>query len=185
MNRNGKLALKLGAITVAMFGFGFAMVPIYDVFCEITGLNGKTGRAEIAEAAALRADESRTVAVELLASLNQSMNWEFVPAVSRVTVHPGEMKTVYYRVKNRHDRAVAGQAVPSVTPGAAAAHFKKVECFCFTRQELEAFEERDMPVRFYVAPDLPAHVHTISLSYTFFDVTETAADGAAARDQTG
>lgn len=176
---NGRLALKLAGVTVGMFAFGFAMVPIYDVFCEITGLNGKTGRAEVAQAAAMPVDESRTVTVEFLASLNQSMNWGFTPAVASTTVHPGEMRTVHYRVNNRHDRAVAGQAVPSVTPGEAAAYFKKVECFCFSRQELGAGEAREMPVRFVVSPDLPDHIHTISLSYTFFDVTRTASAAGA------
>ncbi len=181
MSKNGRLALKLAGVTVAMFAFGFAMVPIYDVFCEITGLNGKTGRAEVAQAAAMTPDESRTVTVEFLANLNQSMNWGFTPAVASTTVHPGEMQTVYYRVNNRHDRKISGQAVPSVTPGAAAAYFKKVECFCFTRQDLKAGEVREMPVRFVVSPDLPDHIHTISLSYTFFDVTRTANAAADAR----
>ena len=100
-------------------------------------------------------------------------------AVASTTVHPGEMRTVHYRVNNRHDRTVVGQAVPSVAPGEAAAYFKKVECFCFSRQELGAGEAREMPVRFVVSPDLPDHIHTISLSYTFFDVNRTASAGGA------
>ena len=166
--RNRRTAVRLALVTVAMFGFGFALVPIYDVFCEITGLNGKTGRVE---AAALdgQADLARTVTVEFVSSVNDGLGWIFEPEVTRMTVHPGQIYEAHFTASNPATSASAGQAVPSVSPGAAARYFNKTECFCFTRQELAGGERKRMPVRFVVDRDLPEQVHTITLSYTFFD----------------
>jgi cytochrome c oxidase assembly protein subunit 11 len=166
--RNRRSAVRLALVTVAMFGFGFALVPIYDVFCEITGLNGKTGRVE---AAALdgQVDLGRTVTVEFVSSVNGAFGWDFEPEVTRMEVHPGQIYEAHFTATNRSSTATAGQAVPSVSPGSAARYFNKTECFCFTRQELEGGEHKRMPVRFVVDRDLPAQVHTITLSYTFFD----------------
>ncbi|MCB1735585.1 MAG: cytochrome c oxidase assembly protein [Gammaproteobacteria bacterium] len=167
-----RLVARLGLVVVAMFGFGYVMVPIYDVFCDITGLNGKTSD-EVATAPVI-VDTSRTVTVEFDATLNEYMQWEFAPEVHKVTVHPGELKTVNYRVRNRMDQDVNGQAVPSVAPGQAAEYLKKTECFCFTQQTLKAGEVRDMPVTFFIDPALPDDVHVVSLSYTFFDLAKLA-----------
>jgi cytochrome c oxidase assembly protein subunit 11 len=172
---NTRLVAKLGLLVVGMFGFGFAMVPLYDVFCEITGLNGKTGRMAVQDVGAQQVDEDRTVTIEFVASLNQSMNWEFRPTEDKLRVHPGQLYTTRYYARNKAEQTMIGQAIPSVAPGQAAAHFKKTECFCFERQLFRAGQGRQMPVSFVVDSDLPEEVKTITLSYTFFDVTETAA----------
>ena len=169
---NKVLTGKLLAMTVAMFGFGFLLVPLYDVFCEITGLNGKTdsSAAVITEAP----DLDREVTVEFVGTVNQGGPWEFRPEVSRMRVHPGKLYSTTFYARNRSHDGIAGQAVPSVSPGQAAEYFRKTECFCFTRQDFMAGEEKDMPLRFIVDPGLPAHVDTVSLSYTMFDVTGNA-----------
>lgn len=161
-------ARSMALVTLAMFGFGFALVPLYDVFCEITGLNGKTGRVE---AAALdgQADLSRTVTVEFVTSVNGTLQWEFAPDVTRMEIHPGQLYEANFTARNISTVATAGQAVPSVAPNTAAAYFNKTECFCFSRQEFGAGESRSMPVRFIVDRNLPQQVRTITLSYTFFD----------------
>lgn len=154
-------------VVVAMFGFGFALVPLYDVLCEVTGLNGKT-RAAVADAGPMPVDESRTVIVEFVASVNDEAPWEFRPDVTRIEVHPGRFYTTHFYARNRSAEPLTGQAVPSVAPGLAATHFHKVECFCFNRQAFAAGEGREMPVTFRVDPKLPADVGTVTLSYTFF-----------------
>jgi cytochrome c oxidase assembly protein subunit 11 len=161
---------------VLMFGFGYLMVPIYNVFCDITGLNGKTGTISASEARELAVDEERLVKVEFTGSLNQYAPWRFSPREASMMVHPGQQYKTSYVATNQLDRSLVGQAVPSVSPGRAASHFSKTECFCFTRQHFEAGETRDMPLIFIVDPDLPRDVDTVTLSYTFFDVTEQAAN---------
>ena len=151
-----------------MFGFGFAMVPLYDVFCDITGLNGKTGRIELEEALSQTIDEDREVTVEFLATVHSDLPWEFRPMVKKVKVHPGEVIEVNYFARNKTGEIVTGQAVPSLAPGLAAKYFSKTECFCFTRQALGPGEAKEMPLRFIVDPELPANVRTVSLSYTFY-----------------
>lgn len=165
---NLRLVKRLLLVVTGMFGFGFAMVPLYDVFCEITGLNGKpSGRA--AEVAVMEPDLERTVMVEFVANLNQTMPWDFRPQVSRMQVHPGKVYRTSYYARNRTGQTMVGQAIPSVAPGVAAQHFKKTECFCFTEQQFAAGEGRDMPVMFMVDPELPRDVEVVTLSYTFFD----------------
>ena len=164
---NLRMVNRLLLVVAGMFAFGFAMVPLYDVFCDITGLNGKTGgRASVSS---IEADLDRTVTVEFIASVNQSMPWDFEPEVTRMEVHPGQTYRTSYYARNRTDRAMVGQAIPSVAPGVAAPHFKKTECFCFTEQEFSAGEGRDMPLLFMVDPELPDDVGVVTLSYTFFD----------------
>ena len=107
--------------------------------------------------------------VEFIANVNQSMPWDFTPVVSRMEVHPGKMYRTSFHAKNHTDRTMVGQAIPSVTPGLAAQHFKKTECFCFTEQQFSAGEERDMPLLFMVDPELPEEIGVVTLSYTFFD----------------
>ncbi|MFU8894999.1 MAG: cytochrome c oxidase assembly protein [Gammaproteobacteria bacterium] len=168
------MVVKLVALTVAMFGFGFLLVPIYDVFCDITGLGGRTSN-EAAVNVAVAPDTSRTVRVEFVASVNARGPWEFRPAVTSMSVHPGQMYTTTYWARNMRDLDVVGHAVPSVAPGTAARYFEKTECFCFTEQQFGPNEGRDMPVIFIIDPDLPAHVDTVTLSYTFFDRAGLAA----------
>jgi len=173
--RTRRTVRKLLVATAVMFGFGYALVPLYDVFCTITGLNGKTGRMSAGETAALRVDTERVVTVEFITSTNSGLPWEFRPVVDRVVVHPGELKEVEFIARNQWSRAVTGQAIPSVAPGAAARYFKKTECFCFRRQHLAAREEKRLPVRFVIDPALPTTIDTVTLSYTFFNAPATAA----------
>lgn len=163
-----RTVLRLVLVVVGMFGFGFALVPLYDVFCEVTGLNGKTGVVTAAEVGD-EVDTSREVTVELVATVNSGLPWEFRPVTKRMKVHPGKVYEVQYFARNLADREVTGQAVPSVTPGLASKYFNKTECFCFTQQRFEAGEGREMPVRFVVDRDLPEDIETVTLGYTFFN----------------
>ena len=174
MGATRTMVLKLVALTVAMFGFGFLLVPLYEVFCDITGLGGRTSN-EAATEVAIAPDTSRMVRVEFVASVNSNGPWEFRPEVGSMMVHPGQMYTTTYWAKNLRERDIIGHAVPSVAPGNAARYFNKTECFCFTEQKFTALEGRDMPVVFIIDPDLPAHVETVTLSYTFFDRAGLAA----------
>lgn len=160
--------LKLAMVPVLMFGFGFALVPLYDVICDITGLNGKTGRIEASEIDASAVDTSRTIEVRFLAGTNNGLPWSFEPLVKKMDVHPGQVYEAFYRVRSTSGKKTAGQAVPSVSPSPAAAHFNKTECFCFTRQDLEGYETRDMPLRFVVGTGISDKIEQITLSYTFF-----------------
>lgn len=168
------MVLKLVALTAAMFGFGYLLVPLYEVFCDITGLGGRTS-GQAAEVAVMAPDTSREIRVEFVAAVNAHGPWEFRPSVASMTVHPGQMYTTTFWARNLRDLDVVGHAVPSVAPGSAARYFMKTECFCFTEQLFEPREGRDMPVIFIIDPDLPAHVDTVTLSYTFFDRAGLAA----------
>lgn len=170
-NATNKLVFKLLFAVVGMFGFGFALVPLYDVFCEIAGINGKTSSTAY-QAVEVAVDTSRTVTVQFVASNNAEMDWQFGPNQNKVTVHPGEARNVSYFAKNPADHTITAQAIPSVSPGRAAAYLHKTECFCFNQQTLAAGESLDMPIRFFIDQDLPKDIHTITLSYTIFDVTE-------------
>jgi cytochrome c oxidase assembly protein subunit 11 len=162
-----ELALKLAGIALGMFLFGFALVPLYDVFCAITGLGGRTN-ATAAEAVEGNADPDRTVRVEFIGAVAQTAPWEFRPSVSSMEVHPGELIETAFLARNLTSTRLTGQAVPSVAPGLAAAHFKKIECFCFTAQEFAPGEERSLGVRFLIDPKLPTHIDTVTLAYTLY-----------------
>lgn len=164
--RPGRTVAKLGLLVVGMFGFGFALVPLYDVFCEITGLGGRTAGApqQVVE----NVDVNRTVRVEFVGALEAGAPWHFRPTVGHMEVHPGQLYETHYYAENLTGSELVGQATPSVSPGSAAKHFKKVHCFCFTRQEFAPHEGRDMQVLFMVDPDLPAYIDTVTLGYTFF-----------------
>lgn len=166
-----RLTYKLILIVVSMFGFGFMLVPLYEVLCDITGLNGKTGRASAAETVQ-GPDLSREIVVKFVASVNESAPWVFTPNDKELKVHPGGIYTTSYYAKNKTGHLLIGQATPSVSPREAAIYFKKTECFCFTRQLFEPDEVRDMPVQFVIDRDVPSHVNTVVLSYTFFDITQ-------------
>jgi len=165
-------ALKLAIIPLLMFGFGFALVPLYDVFCDITGLNGKTGRIQASEIDASQVDTTRTIEVRFLANTNAGLPWSFEPLVKKMEVHPGQVYEAVFRVRSASADKTLGQAVPSVSPGLAAQHFNKTECFCFTQQALEAHETRDMPLRFVVGTGISKDVEEITLSYTFFSLDQ-------------
>lgn len=162
------------AVAVAMFGFGFALVPLYDTICDWTGLNGRSSTTEVVADVTENVDTSRTVTVEFLTSVNGGKAWDFAPEVQRMEVHPGKLYTVNFSARNPEDTQLLAQAVPSVAPWNAARYLRKTECFCFQQQSFSANERRDMPVRFLIDRDLPDDVDTVTLSYTFFDVTQTA-----------
>jgi cytochrome c oxidase assembly protein subunit 11 len=162
------LAGRLLIMAVAMFGFGFLLVPIYDAFCEITGLGGKTNSFAATDIET-EVDQDREINLEFVTTLNQYAPWEFHSQVEEMTVHPGGMYEAIFIARNLTDETKIAQAVPSVAPQQAAKHFLKLECFCFTSQEFAPGEEKEMTVRFIVDSDLPDYVDTITLSYTFFD----------------
>ncbi|MEI7444973.1 MAG: cytochrome c oxidase assembly protein [Burkholderiales bacterium] len=161
---------KLATLAVLMFGFGFAMVPLYKKICEITGINLLTKvdptAAEFAKNT--QVDATRTVTVEFDA--NHHGPWRFKPEKVSVDVHPGELVTVEYELVNTQPREMVGQAIPSYAPRVSAEYFRKLECFCFKQQALEANATRRFPVVFVVDPKLPPDVRTITLSYTFFEI---------------
>lgn len=171
-------SLGLAAVVVGMFAFGFAMGPLYDAICRVTGFNGKTSGMATAEAGAPAVDSTRTVKVQFVTTVNGSLPWTFRAEQAEVQVHPGEFATVKFYARNTESRDVVAQAVPNVAPWDAARHLRKSECFCFNNQPFKAGEEKEMPVRFVLDPELPADVDTVTLSYTFFDVTEAAAKAA-------
>jgi cytochrome c oxidase assembly protein subunit 11 len=176
---NRRTAIKLGAVVLGMFGFGFALVPLYNVICEVTGLNGRSASLTGATApAAFEVDRERTVTVEFVAIVNQALDWTFAPMVPRMEVHPGEQHVVHYLATNRRDEETVGQAVPSVSPSSAARHFNKTECFCFTRQAFGPRESREMPVAFVVDPRLAPGIERLTLAYTFFELPDLAATPA-------
>lgn len=166
---NAQMLGKLIVIAVMMFGFGYALVPIYKQICELTGVNVLTPRdAKVQGVSNTQVDTTRTITVEFDA--NAQGPWRFRPTVSSLQVHPGEMVQVVYEVVNTQARSIDAQAIPSYAPQQASAHFKKVECFCFKQQTLGPNEAKQMPVVFYIDPALPKDVKTITLSYTFFEV---------------
>ena len=160
---------KLLVVAVIMLGFGYALVPIYKQICELTGVNVLTVQSELAKPPKnSQIDLSREITVEFDA--NTQGPWRFRPVVSSLKVHPGEMAQVVYEVVNKQAFKMNAQAIPSYAPQQASPYFKKVECFCFKQQTLEANEARQMPVMFFIDPALPKDVKTITLSYTFFQV---------------
>lgn len=169
------LTLKLAAITVGMFGFGFALVPLYDVFCEITGLGGRVDTE--AKTAVVAPDLNRTVRIEFVTDLGQYAPWDFEAPVRHMEVHPGELYNVSFSAKNRAVRPLVGTAIPKVTPGLASPYLQKTECFCFEPQEFAAGELKQMPVAFVIDPELPSHIDTLTLSYTFYAAPSVASVG--------
>lgn len=172
-NNHRSLVGQLLILTVAMFGFGFLLVPLYDVFCEITGFGGRTNtEAAVVEEAP---DLTREVRIEFVTTVNSYAQFEFAADVDSMTVSPGKMYYATFTAKNLSGEHKVAQAVPSVAPSSAAEHFTKIECFCFTSQEFAANEARAMPLQFIVNPELPDYVDTITLQYTFFDTARVAA----------
>ncbi len=169
---NAKLVKKLVFMVIGMFAFGWALIPLYDLFCEITGLGGDTGGQYTYDPAEIRVDRNRLVKVNFITNTNQGMTWDFWSDKGGMRVHPGELNEAVFYVKNTTNKRMVGQAVPSVVPLTATDYFHKTECFCFNSQVLEPGEEMEMPMRFIVDSDLPPNVQSISLSYALFDITE-------------
>ncbi|HEX7047617.1 MAG TPA: cytochrome c oxidase assembly protein [Gammaproteobacteria bacterium] len=169
-NANRRTIVQLMLVAVAAFGFAFLLVPLYDVLCDITGLNGRTNSEPVD--VAMEVQENRSVQVEFM--LSTRGKWEFTAPVMRMDVKPGKMYAADFFATNLTGHAQIAQAIPSVSPGIAAKYFIKTECFCFNQQHFAANERKEMPVRFVVDPDLPADVETITLSYTFYSIDRTA-----------
>jgi len=183
---NRSILRKLLVVAVMMFGFGWALIPIYRKICEVTGVNILTGKdpQAVQRAANTQVDQTRTIVVEFDA--NRQGPWRFKANVNHLEVHPGELVQVEYDLVNLEDRVIAGQAIPSYAPMQSARYFNKIECFCFKQQTLAARETRTFPVVFVVDPDLPKDINQITLSYTFFEVPGAVAPQAqAAREGRG
>ena len=169
-----KSVLKLTLITFGMFGFGFALVPIYDIFCDITGLNGKVTGPTITSF-----DEellTREVKITFVTSNNKRMPWSFKSSSPQMRVETGQDYLMDFTFTNTTDKPMIAQAVPSVSPGRGAKYFHKTECFCFEQQFLEAGESITIPVKFIIDPELPNDISSLALGYTLFDVTEEFAN---------
>jgi cytochrome c oxidase assembly protein subunit 11 len=171
--------LKLALVAVLMFGFGFLMVPLYDLFCDITGLNGKTKGPVVRVQQVI--NQERLVTVQFLSTNNDNMLWDFQPLQQQIKVHPGAWNKVSFWAFNPTKEAMVAQAVPSVSPSQGAEYLQKAECFCFEQQQLEAGEGREMELVFTVTGDLPAAIQTLTLSYTLFDASAFAPKALAAR----
>jgi cytochrome c oxidase assembly protein subunit 11 len=169
MNPNVRMVGKLAVVVLVMFSFGWALIPIYKKICQVTGINQltRTDKSAADFAKSTQVNTSRTISIEFDA--NSHGPWRFKAQTGSIQAHPGELITVIYDVTNTEDRTVTGQAIPSYAPQHAAQYFRKVQCFCFEKQVLEPRQSRRFPVVFVVDPKLPTDVHTITLSYTFFE----------------
>lgn len=166
-----RLALKLTAVTVLAFGFGFALVPLYEVFCAVTGIGNRSDLVteSALPASAAQIDETREVTIEFVASLPTVGSWKFRPEQKSIKVVPGKLYEAKFFAANETGRATWAQAIPDIAPSTATPFFHKTECFCFTPQQFAVGEGRDMSVRFFVDPALPKYVDRITLAYTFYD----------------
>lgn len=179
---HSRLIGRLLLLVAGAFIFAFAMVPLYNVLCEATGFNGKTtipktilngfgvGGLQATNTPTSKVDTSRTVRVEFTGTVMPGLPWEMRPLTLSLEIHPGEMQQVSYLVRNTSNRTIVGQAVPSISPGLAAQHFEKIECFCFSQQTLAPGEAREMPLAFIVKPEVDRNISQITLSYAFFSI---------------
>ncbi len=165
---NRKLTLKLLGFALGSFAFGFALVPLYDVLCDLTGFGNQKALAE-RRLSVEAPDDSRIITVDFVADLPSVGNWEFRPLVSSMQIHPGRLYSTEFMAHNLTGKNTVAQAVPNIAPGQAAGYFRKTECFCFTPQHFAVNEQRPMAVRFVVDPAIPRSVDRITLSYTFYD----------------
>ena len=166
--RNRRTVRRLVLVVIAMFGFGYALVPLYDLFCEVTGLGGRTGVLQ-AGSLPFQGDENRLVTLQLHGTVNSALLWDFHPVVREMKVHPGRLYEARYVVRNRSGQPTVGQAVPRVTPADVSGYLNKTWCFCFEEQHFEPGETREMSVRFIVSEQLPRRIEAMTLSYIFFD----------------
>lgn len=164
---NKKILLLLCFTTLSMFGFGFAMIPLYNVLCKNLGINGKTDNNAYSTSTDI--DRSRSIRVEFITNNNNYLPWDFYPRLHHIQLHPGENILIYFAAKNNSGRKMTVQAIPSVSPGLAAQYLKKTECFCFTQQTFNVGQHRNMPVLFHIDTHLPKNINTITLAYTLFD----------------
>ncbi len=174
---NKKLLLILVGITFGMGVFAFAMVPLYDVFCEVFGINGKVVSQQ--QVTTTTAQKERIVTVEFIGQIGQGVNMDFAPIKAKFDVHPGQQQVVTFRARNKARHDVVGQAIYSVSPGQAALYINKTECFCFRQQPLKAGAAAELGLVFFVDHDLPAHIHTLTMQYTMYDITDKVQNTAA------
>lgn len=166
---NRRLTLRLLGFAAGAFAFGFALVPLYDVICDITGVGNPKDLLRASNVQAIEHDESRLVTVEFVADLPSVGSWEFRPVIAEMKVHPGRLYEIDYVARNLTGRDTVAQAIPNVAPGKATTFFHKTECFCFIPQNFAKDEERVMPVRFVIDPNLPKSIDRVTLSYVFYD----------------
>jgi len=178
-NKNHRKVYMIAGIAAGiMFGFCFAMVPLYSVICKATGINTSVPDGQLlrpTQGSAGGPDLSRDITVQFITETHNGMSWDFYPRTKSIHVHPGENNKVFFHVKNATDKDMTVQAIPSMTPTDALTHFHKIQCFCFTQQTLKAHQSKEMPMIFQVDKDLPQNIHVISLAYTLFDVSSQAA----------
>ncbi len=168
--KNKRLVIKLLGLVLGSILFAFSLVPLYNLICTVTGLNGKTNSEAVESTNKI--DVTRSIKVEFTSTVMPGLGWNFYPNQSSVNVHPGEILAVTFTAKNITNGVVAGQAIPSISPGKASPYFKKLECFCFQRQELKAGETKIFPMRFYISTDLPKDISTVTLSYAFYSAVK-------------
>lgn len=175
---NKRLVTQLVAMAIGMFAFGFALVPLYDIFCEVTGFRTQNVQDQITQEMVV--DKERLITVEFIGNTTQNAAWEFRPVVSKMQVHPGQIYTAQYFARSLKNSEMVGTATPDIKPVEMNKYFKKLECFCFTQQDFAAHEEREMPVQFVIDPDVPQHIERMTLSYTFFVNEKLTAEKLAA-----
>jgi len=168
------LTTRLLLMVAGSFAFGFALVPLYDVFCEVTGIGSRERLSRAALVDTSAPADARTITVEFTASVPAGGRWKFEPVAVTMEVQPGRLYEAHYRAKNLSGHETTGQAVPSVAPARAARYFQKTECFCFTPQHFMRDEERELAVRFVVDRELPPGIDRLTLSYAFYDVERVA-----------
>ncbi len=166
-SRNRETLRKLAVIALLMFGFGYALVPLYEKICEVTGINNLVKADEVVNT---QVDKSRTIVLEFDANVRGDIAWQLIPREHKRTIHPGELVHVVFDLKNSSNVPVLAQAIPSYGPQRAGLYVKKLDCFCFTQQEIGAGEDRELPVVLIVEPSIPRDVHTVTLSYTMFEI---------------
>lgn len=172
--KHTRLVVRIVSIVIGMFVFAvFAMPPLYDVICDVTGLNGKTSN-QPAIAEGITPQDERVLNIQFLAQTGNGMPWRFEAGEKSVRVHPGEIKMTQFVVENLTDKTITSHAIPSVSPPQATQYFKKTQCFCFERQTLEGRAKKEMPVIFYLDPALPKEINTITLSYTLYNLDDLA-----------
>lgn len=170
------VAPSLMAAAVLMFGFGFALVPLYDLMCDAFGINGKTQELTVTyDPSKVQIDTSRTVELRMVVVNNEAMPWKMTSTTKSIDLHPGQVYQLNYQITNPTDNSMTAQAIPSVSPGSSAQYVKKIQCFCFDSMSLEAQEASEVKVVFYIDPEIPDYVHSMVLSYTLFDVTDIVA----------
>lgn len=174
---NHRLTARLALLACAMFGFGFLLVPLYGLVCEITGVGIRPPEVSAAPAPMQR-DESRLITVEFIAAVNEYAPWDFRPVVATMKVHPGELYNTQFLARNLTDRPLVGRAVPSIAPAEGAKYLRKTQCFCFDSQDFAPAESRELGVQFFIDPAIPSYLERLTLSYTMFVNQQVAQAGS-------